>query len=289
MTLLQKAKKNGSKFLNPVPTKIGGLSTILKVLPRYLTNRDVRFPRTPPGPFFTDPDAFLHPPGSGLRVTWFGHASALLETDGFRILTDPVWEKRASPFSRMGPERFFSPTLPLSSLPEIDVVIISHDHYDHLGEMTVRSLAKGEAARDALWVTSLGVGSVLRTWGVASVLELDWTDSHRIVRRGRELKITSFPARHFSGRSLLNRFETLWASFAIEGDQHAIFFGADSGPWPGFAEIGSKYRAFDLTMLEIGAFDPLWGGYPSRPRWRCRGVRRDEDRWNADADPLGTL
>ena len=260
MTLLQKAQKKGSKFLNPVSTGVGDLSTILRVIPRYLTNRQQRSPNKSLGPFTTDPRVFHRPPSSGLRVTWFGHSSSLLEVDGLRLLIDPVWDERASPFQWTGPKRFFPPTLTLLDLPDLDVILISHDHYDHLGEATIRHLAIQPNARRALWVTSKGVGTILRSWGVrtSQIVELDWTESKQINDGGNSLKITCWPARHFSGRSLWNRFETLWASFAIEGAQHSVFYGADSGPWPGFAEIGAKYRGFDLTMIEIGAFDPLW-------------------------------
>lgn len=183
----------------------------------------------------------------------------LLEMDGIRVLIDPVWEPRASPLRWSGPKRFFDPTLALRDLPDLDVVLISHDHYDHLGKTTVRSLVRQANTRGTVWLTSKGVGGILRGWGVerTRIVELDWTETHVVPVRGRTLRFTSWPARHFSGRSLSNRCETLWASFAIEGDRHAVFYGADSGQWPGFAEIGQRHR-FDLTMLEIGASDPLW-------------------------------
>ena len=236
------------------------MALLFKVLPLYLTNRKQRTPERPIGPFTTERATYQVAPGSGLRVTWFGHSSMLLEIDGFRLLVDPVWEQRASPLSWSGPKRFFPPTTALNDLPEIDVVLVSHDHYDHLGESTVRALARQENTKEALWITSLGVAPLLHRWGVASerTVEMDWTESQTILRRGRTLKVTSWPARHFSGRSISNRFETLWASFAIEGDRHSVFYGADSGPWPGFAEIGSTHRCFDLIMLEIGAYDALW-------------------------------
>lgn len=261
MTLLQNAKKRGNKFLNPIPTQVGGLALALKILPRFLANRKQRSPLSPLGPFSTDPHTYEDMPVGGLRVTWFGHSSMLLEIDGFRVLIDPVWEQRASPFDWTGPKRFFDPTLPLQDLPNLDVVLISHDHFDHLGETTVRKLVRQPNASGAVWLTSMGVGNILVKWGLerSRIVELDWTQTHEITARGRTLKFTSWPARHFSGRSLSNRFQTLWASFAIEGDRHSVFYGADSGPWPGFAEIGLRHRGFDLTMLEIGASDPLWG------------------------------
>jgi L-ascorbate metabolism protein UlaG (beta-lactamase superfamily) len=253
---LKRAERQGRRFLNPVPTTIGGFGMVFKVLPLYLENRAQTEPKQPLGPFRTDVRAFEAAPVSGLRVTWFGHSASLIEMDGMRMLVDPVWEQRASPFEFMGPKRFFQPTMELEMLPKIDVVLISHDHYDHLGARTVRRLAKVEAVAGARWVTSLGVGKRLRGFGVAAekITELDWTESVEV----GALKVTAWPARHFSGRGLLDRFTTLWGSFVIEGPRHRVYFGADSGWWEGFGEIAAQYNGFDLTMLEIGAFHPLW-------------------------------
>jgi L-ascorbate metabolism protein UlaG (beta-lactamase superfamily) len=256
MRLLKRAEKAGRKFLNPVPTVIGGLITAINVLPQYLNNKNEVEPKQPLGPFRTDVGVYAAPPGSGLRVTWFGHSASLVEIDGLLVLIDPVWEQRASPFEFMGPKRFFQPTLELSELPNLDAVLISHDHYDHLGAHTVRQLAGLEATAGARWVTSLGVGRRLRGFGVPAerIVELDWTESTDV----GGLKITSWPARHFSGRGLFDRFTTLWGSFVLEGPEHRVYYGADTGWWEGIAEIAAQYDGFDLTMLEIGAFHPLW-------------------------------
>ena len=202
-------------------------------------------------------------PESGLRVTWMGHSTSLLEMDGVRILIDPVWDERASPTSWSGPKRFFPPPLALEELPEIDAIVISHDHYDHLGEGTVRQLAKMEKLRDVRWITAIGVEKILQRYGVKAerCTALDWTDAVDV----GPVKVTALPVRHFSGRSLFNRFETLWASFAITGPEHRVYYGADSGEWDGFAEIGAAFGPFDLTMLEIGAFDPLWAAIHMGP------------------------
>jgi L-ascorbate metabolism protein UlaG (beta-lactamase superfamily) len=229
---------------------------MFRVLFAMLTNRQERTPKQPLGPFRTDARVYETAAASGLRVTWMGHSSTLLEMDGVRVLIDPIWDERASPVGWAGPKRFFAPPLPLEKLPHVDVVLISHDHYDHLGEQTVRQLAKMESFAGVRWVTPLGVGEILKGFGVKaeSITELDWTDSVEI----GGLRVTALPTRHFSGRSLSNRFETLWASFVLAGSVHRVYFGADSGEWPGFAEIGRQYGPFDLTMLEIGAYDPLW-------------------------------
>src|SRR6201996_8236104 len=145
MGLLERAKKQSGKYLNPVPPTVGGFGLAFKVLPLYFKNRAEREPRVPLGPFRTDVRVFRKAPKSGLRVTWFGHSSMLLEIDGVRILVDPVWEERASPFQWFGPQRFFAPTMGLEQMPELDAVLISHDHYDHLGAETVHRLAQMNA------------------------------------------------------------------------------------------------------------------------------------------------
>jgi len=260
MTKLERAKKAGKKFLNPVLTRVGGPGMIFKLLPLYLTNREEREPREPLGPFTTDRAAYAKPPESDLRVTWFGHSSVLLEIDGVRVLIDPVWDERAAPVSWMGPKRFFPPTMPLSALPVVDAVLISHDHYDHLGKQTVSELAR--LYPKLRWICPLGVAAPLHGFGVPAgrVSELDWTQSTVIAGQeiGTELTVTALPARHFSGRSLSNRFETLWGSYLLRGTKHRVYFGADSGLWEGFAAIGHRYGPFDLTLLEIGAFNELW-------------------------------
>ena len=278
MSLLKRAEKQGSRYENPIPTTVGGPGLMFKVLPLYLSNRAETEPKQPLGPFVTDPKAYAQAPPSGLRVTWFGHSSLLLEIDGVRILIDPVWEERASPLQWMGPKRFFAPTLRLEDLPELDAVLISHDHYDHLGAGTVRRLARLNATARTRWFTSLGVARRLRGFGVPGehVAELDWTQSGEIA--GAELaqgaRVTAWPARHFSGRAPWDRFKTLWSSFVFEGSKHRVYYGADSGPWPGFAEIAAQYDGFDLTMLEIGAFHPLWASIHLGPGGAAEAYRQ---------------
>jgi L-ascorbate metabolism protein UlaG (beta-lactamase superfamily) len=212
-----------------------------------------------------------------------GHSTMLVEIDGVRVLIDPVWDERASPYQWMGPKRFFAPPLALENLPRIDAVLVSHDHFDHLGEGTVRRLAGLAATAEARWVTSLGVGAILQRFGVPveRITELDWTDAAYIDGpAGAKCAITSLPSRHFSGRSAFNRFETLWASFVLRGAPaapdlrgHVVYFGADSGWWEGFAEIGEKYGPFDLTMLEIGAYNELWKSIHMGPDGAVRAFR----------------
>jgi L-ascorbate metabolism protein UlaG (beta-lactamase superfamily) len=268
---LTRAQRQGKRYLNPVPTKVGGLSTIFKVGPRFFLGGAARSPRHPLGPFHTDHRLYETSPASGLRITWFGHASTLIEIDGVTILIDPVWDERAAPTQRFGPKRFFPPSLALEDLPPIDVILISHDHYDHLGAGTVERLARTESLSQTHWITALGVGTLLSSLGVppARCTELDWTEQVQI----GSLTITALPARHFSGRSLFNRFETLWSSFALTGPRHRVYYGADSGEWYGFREIGETFGPFDLTMLEIGASDPLWQDIHMGPEGAVRSFR----------------
>jgi L-ascorbate metabolism protein UlaG (beta-lactamase superfamily) len=260
-TFLRHAERRDRKFLNPVPTSVGGWKTIRDALPEYIRNKEEKFPRNPLGPFKTDASLYEIAPATGLRVTWMGHSSLLIEIDGLLVLTDPVWDERASPLRWAGPKRFFAPPLPLHQLPKLDVVLISHDHYDHLGESTIRKLASMPSMSETQWITSLGVGELLEQYGVRKrmIRELDWSDTFTVRNAACDsVEFTAVPSRHFSGRSMFNRFETLWASYVLKGARHKVFFGADSGWWPGFSEIGAVHGPFDLTMLEIGAYNDLW-------------------------------
>ncbi|MBW8767358.1 MAG: MBL fold metallo-hydrolase [Geodermatophilales bacterium] len=187
-----------------------------------------------------------------LAATWFGHASALLEVDGARVLVDPVWGHRVSPSPLLGPTRLHEPPVPLEVLPPVDAVLISHDHYDHLDLPTVRALVAGQSAP---FVVPLGIGEHLRKWGVPAdrIVELDWDGSTTV----GELTLTCTEARHFSGR-YLHRDTTLWASWAIIGPRHRVFFGGDTGYHPAFSRIGAQLGPFDLTLLPIGAYNDAW-------------------------------
>lgn len=265
---LQPARRDGRKYLNPIPTQVGGLSIMFKVGPSFFLDSKARSPQTPPGPFHTDARIYAAEPRSGLRITWMGHATSIVEIDGVRLLIDPVWDERAAPTRWAGPKRFFPAPLALRDLPPIDAVIVSHDHYDHLGAETIRALAHLPAVERAQWIVPLGVGAVLGQFGVPAgkCTELNWMDAAQV----GALKITALPARHFSGRSLFNRFETLWASFALAGPRDRVYYGADSGEWDGFREIGERFGPFDLSMLEIGASNPLWADIHMGPEGALR-------------------
>ena len=187
-----------------------------------------------------------------MEVCWFGHSTALLEIDGYRVLTDPVWSDRCSPSDVIGPERMHPPPVPLDALPALDAIVISHDHYDHLDIDTIIALARSQWAP---FVVPLGVGVHLRDWGIPDerIIELDWNEHARV----EELTLICTPARHFSGR-FLNRNCTLWASWAIIGPAHRAYFAGDTGYTKSFAEIGAEHGPFDVTLMPVGAYNKSW-------------------------------
>ncbi len=199
------------------------------------------------------------PPASGLRATWMGWSSVLIEIDGRRVLTDPVWSERCSPSTLVGPKRFHAPPISLDDLPQIDVVVISHDHYDHFDMVTIRALV-GRGTRIAV---PLGVGAHLERWGVpeAQIAELDWNESVDV----NGLRITATPARHYTGRHPLRANETLWASWVVKGPRHRMFFSGDTGYSDAFRTIGKEHGPFDLTLIKIGAYDPAWADIHINP------------------------
>jgi L-ascorbate metabolism protein UlaG (beta-lactamase superfamily) len=220
--------------------------------------------RVPPGPLPSmDPrEAWRRPATSGLRATWLGHSTILIEIDGSRVLTDPVWAKRASPSRLVGPARFQPMPLPLRAMPAVDLVVLSHDHYDHLDYGTIRRLAHSRVP----FVTSLGVGAHLEAWGVPAqrIHELDWWESYTLP--GSDLTVHATPSQHFSGRWVNDRNATLWSSLVIESPRHRVFFSGDTGLTTEYAAIRERFGRFDLIMLEVGAFHPSWGDIHLGPR-----------------------
>ncbi len=199
-----------------------------------------------------------------LGATWFGHSSVLIEIDGYRVLADPVWSGRCSPSHTVGPQRMHPVPARLDSLPALDVVIISHDHYDHLDVDTIWALARTQRCS---FFVPLGVGAHLRHWGIAPerIVELDW-DAEGAVG---ELRIVCTPARHFSGR-FLTRNTTLWSSWAMIGPRHRAFFGGDTGYTGSFADIGETHGPFDLTLMPVGAYHPGWPDIHMNPEEAVR-------------------
>jgi L-ascorbate metabolism protein UlaG (beta-lactamase superfamily) len=210
-----------------------------------------RIPRSPL-PVESPLEVWSTPSKTGLRVTWFGHSTVLIECDGVRILTDPVFGNNASPVSFVGRKRFHPVPATLAELPPLDAILLSHDHYDHMCRPTIRALGRMKIP----FITSLGVGERLEKFGVNASLitELDWWEEHDI----RGMKVIATPAQHFSGRGLSDRNATLWSSWVLRTTRHNVFFSADTGLTDELALIGKRFGPFDLTMLEIGASHPAW-------------------------------
>ena len=208
----------------------------------------------------TAPRAFEAPrvanDGTGLRaippprtITWIGHATLLVQVDGLSVLTDPNWSERAGPTSFIGSRRLNAPGLAFEALPRVDVVTISHDHYDHLDLPTVKRLA---AAHDPLFVVPLGLKAWFADNDMHRVVELDWWQEHE----HRGVRFVCLPAQHFSQRSFWDGNRRLWATWAVLGRQRRFYHGGDTGYFASFKEIGRRFGPFDVAALPIGAYLP---------------------------------
>jgi L-ascorbate metabolism protein UlaG (beta-lactamase superfamily) len=183
-------------------------------------------------------------------VTWIGHASFLLQLDGLNVLTDPQWSERASPLTFAGPRRLVAPGLRFEDLPRIDVVVISHDHYDHLDRATVSRLA---AVHRPLFLVPLGLKAWFAEIGVTRVEELDWWQQ-RVVGA---VTFTCAPVQHWSARTPFDMNRRLWSGWAVAGRERRAFFAGDTGYYePDFRAIGERLGPFDLAAVAIGAYDP---------------------------------
>jgi L-ascorbate metabolism protein UlaG (beta-lactamase superfamily) len=261
------------KFVNSVPTDKMAPGSLFAMLRHQLFGNEERVPKREIPMVMRGAADYVTGPASGLRATWIGHASTLIEIDGRRVVTDPIWSARCSPSTWLGPKRFHPPPVPLDALPPIDVAMISHDHYDHLDMSTVQMLA----TRGTRFVVPLGVGAHLEAWGISAdkIVELDWNDSVEIAG----LRFTATPARHYSGRNPLRADNTLWASWVVKGPAHNFFFSGDSGYFSGFKAIGAEYGPFDLALVKIGACDVTWPDIHMTP----------EEAVQTSADVRGTL
>ena len=235
-------------FDNPQPLHndiIGGLTAIRDASP-------FSAPTMPLATEAIDPQRFRSAPASGVRVTWMGHSTSLVEIDGARFLLDPVWSERPTPLNGVGPARWYPPVIALDQLPHIDAVLISHDHYDHLDMPTVVALAQ----IGTTFIVPLGIGAHLEYWGVPAdrIVELDWWQRTHVTG----VEIVSTPARHASGRVLFDKDATLWNGFAILGNAHRVYYSGDTGLFPAMREIGEKLGPFDCTMIEIGQYHRAW-------------------------------
>jgi len=205
-------------------------------------------------PLAKNDPAFLRSNRNHTTLTWIGHATLLLQLHGKNILTDPQFSERASPVQWAGPKRVVPPGIAMENLPDIDIVVISHDHYDSLDVNTVRKLFSRSGGDRTKFFVPLG----LRTWfqklGVYNVVEMDWWDEHEL----EGLRIIATPMQHWGKRSPFNRNDHLWASWVIIAEDYRFYFGGDTGYSPHFKETGERFGPFDLAALPIGAYEPRW-------------------------------
>ncbi|MBI9034827.1 MAG: MBL fold metallo-hydrolase [Bacteroidales bacterium] len=248
------------KFKNPIPTP---MKMDFKIFRSLMKDQFMGNPNSKPlGILPASIPAYMN---GGLKnnnthITWFGHSSFLIQTDGMNLLLDPMFGEKPSPQPMPGPSRYEKEVdFSADDLPGLDAVIISHDHYDHLDYNTVQKIKHKVKA----WYMPLGVGSHLLEWGVdpSKIHELNWGESIHI----DSMILTCTPARHFSGRGLFDRFSTLWCSWVLQGRYDKIFFSGDSGYGPHFKEIGEKFGPFDLAMMECGQYDQRWSNIHMMP------------------------
>ena len=185
-------------------------------------------------------------------ITWIGHSTMLLHLDGKVILTDPIFSDRCSPVQFAGPKRYTSPSIDIKSLPRIDIVLISHNHYDHLDKNTIKALKNDSST---FWYVPLGLEQWFKALGVENVFELDWFDE----RNFEDVNIVCLPSQHWSKRSLFKSFDTLWSSWSVKIGDYKFWFAGDTGYNEiQFKEIGDNYGPFDLSAIPIGGYEPRW-------------------------------
>lgn len=258
-----------------------GLAALLKWKAEATREGLPKAPRMPTPVMRTDIDSIRTNAAAGLKmepaITWIGHATLLVQAGGINILTDPVFSQRASPLGFIGPKRHVAPGLALSELPHVDAVLISHNHYDHLDDASVRALA-AQAGGSSLFLVPLGLKAWMAERGIDNVIELDWWQA----QRAGPVEVVLTPVQHWSGRGLDDRMATLWGGFAVFAPDFHVFFAGDSAYSKDFADIRAHFAqrqssggGFDVALLPIGGYEPRAGSCArntsTRPR-RCRSM-----------------
>lgn len=243
---------NGRRFFNPAgqPQAKGFFAFLKWLYQQFVQGKRQRWPKQVP-PAITPQLPTLVLEGQ-MAVTFIGHSTFLLQIARLNILTDPVFSKRASPLQWLGPQRVRPPALALTQLPQIHLVIVSHNHYDHLDLPSLEWLAQ---AHRPLIITTLGNKSWLESRGMDNVIELDWWRTHHVTP---DCEVVSTPAQHFAARWPWDRCKTLWGGFALNTSWGRIYFTGDSAYCKTFAEVGARLGPFDLALLPIGAYEPRW-------------------------------
>lgn len=240
-------------YRNPWPdSEPRGWRDLLRWMAERRSQPQVVTPQRGSFPVATPSIVYPRAAAADFAATWIGHSTVLLQLGGLNLITDPVFSQRASPLQWAGPRRVMEPGLPLDALPPLDVVLLSHNHYDHLDRPAAKRIAR--AHPDATWIVPLGVGAYLRSWGVRAVVELGWWEETVI----HTLRVSATPARHFSGRRLRDRNRSLWSGFALEIGGKRVYFAGDTAYHPEFGAIGARYGPFDFVMIPVGAYAPRW-------------------------------
>jgi len=243
------------RYSNPWPgSTVAGLGSVLKWMGQRARTRR---PADPPRSSFPLSSPAFHSPRASdgiLTVTWVGHASTLLQLGPLNVLTDPMWGERASPVRFAGPRRWVRPGIAFDDLPPLDLVVLSHDHYDHFDRRTLRRIVRRHT--EARWVAPVGVGRQLRRLGATAVSEHGWWDRETADDLG--LTVACTPAKHFSGRTPWGRNRTLWSGWVLKAGGRSVFFAGDTAWHPEFPQITRRFGPFDLVLLPVGAYEPAW-------------------------------
>ena len=253
LVLLAGCMSSGPKYSNPNPKKSSANFTFFEriaLMKKVFLDQGDRIPKDKLPEVRPDLESFLAQDDS-MKFIWFGHSTILLNMDGKNILIDPIFSGAASPVS-FAVKRFQPPVLSLEELPEIDFIVISHDHYDHLDKKTIKFFSK----KKTKYLVPLSVSRHLKSWGVKPdfITELNWHESTE--KDG--ITFTATPAQHFSGRTLFDANSTLWASWVVQGQKEKIYFSGDTGYSDHFKEIGQKYGPFDYAFIENGQYNERW-------------------------------
>lgn len=258
-----------SEFVNPIDAPIMAPgSTWNYIKKRYFTERIDPEPNGELPVTTIQRNEWTEMDKEKLLFAWLGHSSILLAVDGRRVLVDPVLEQRASPFTWIGPKRFHPAPVTVEGLPPIDVVVITHDHYDHLEAPTIKQLD----SKTGLFLVPLGIGELIEDWGVTpeKVVELDWWEHYEV----GSLNFTATPAIHYARRWLFDGNERLWCSWSVQSQSRRLFISGDSGYFDGFKIVGEKLGPFDVTFLKVGSYDEMWKQVHMLPE---EAVRQHQD------------
>lgn len=238
---------DGNKFFNPDQKQKQGFWDVVKFLTSSNKQQWPKENKNEPKPRLSEKLS-----QDQIAITFINHATVLIQTPDMNIITDPVYSERVSPFTWVGPKRYREPGIAFEQLPKIDLVLVSHNHYDHLDKKALQRLKE---KFDPAFVVALGDKALLEEIGISKVTELDWWQS---VDAGKNTQVTFAPTQHFSGRGLFDRDKTLWGSFFINAGKKKIYFGGDAAYSKHYKEIQAKLGAPDIALIPIGAYEPRW-------------------------------